>query len=1031
MGDVFLEWESIGDRKEKGHVMSMPYGSLEEGEKGQLSEWVQSLKGTWKFNLAKNAAFRPVDFYRQDKDLETWADIQVPGVWQLQGFDQDPPYFLKDDYPPAVMKSHIPSIKTEDNTVGSYKKLFFVPKAWQDREVFICFAGVKSAFYLWINGNKVGYSQGSMTPAEFNIGSFLLFGEENSVSVEVYRYCVSTYLEGHGTWYFSGIYRDVYIYAEPKVSLRDYFLSCQFDNCYEDAFFKIQTEITNVTGESQPISIEIYLEDGLIKDSRLVAKSHQTTRLVLETLVKMPLKWTAETPYLYGGAIVLKDSKGQVLTVKRFDFGFRTVGIEMGVLVINGQPIKLKGINRHDFDPDAGCTVSKSQYEQDIKLLKQFNVNAIRTSYYPNDDYFYHLCDRYGLYVMNESGVQVHPIGKEMLIGNRDEWCDMMVDRMERMVVRDRNHPSVIIWSLGNEEGLGKNFLEMKRAAMALDGSRPYHYEGDLDFRTSDFFSSQSGSLAWMDAVGNHDAIDKKLLLQSFPKKSGHKKGLDPLDYRDKPALLCAFAPGNENGMGDIKAYMDKFEAYNNWCGGFIYDFMDQAIRKSVNGEDQWLYGGDFGEESTSGYQCASGIFSADRTLHPTAFEVKKVYQSYRIEEIDWATYQIALTKKGAFLDTNRYYLRWEILEDGGLLIGGEEEMMIFNENESQKINLNIEDYKKVDGAEYHLNINMCLKEPTLWADEDHIVAWEQLKIPSYIRPKAKKTSQKALIVHDRKIKTEIIGEDFSCRISKLTGDITSLTYDHKEYLVSPLKLNFYRAATDNDLETSRRVRFKLKLKTDWKKVSESYKVQKVSIDNLKTEVVIQVMRKVKHIKNNLITEYTIDGGGNVYISHQLTPKRNMVKFGTSMDISDEYNTLSWFGNGLLENYSDRQLGAKVGVYSCDVKEYVHNYLRPQENSNRTDIRWFSATTQDGEGLFFEDVEGTLLNMSAWPYNMKDLDEAEHIHALRARNTITLNIDYKQKGVGSEEEKGISLNDQHRKKKNVEYKYGYKICKAY
>lgn len=1031
-----MDWEAVVDSKEEPHVMSMPFETIEEAAQMEQSQWVQSLNGLWKFHLSSSAQVRPLDFHQKNVDLEAWAEVQVPGVWQLQGLDEDPPYFLTDDYPPTVQKRNIPSISTEGNTVGSYKKSFFIPQAWQGREIFICFAGVKSAFYLWVNGNKVGYSQGSMTPAEFNITKHLLYGTDNTVSVEVYRYCESTYLEGHGTWYLSGIYRDVFIYAEPKIYIKDYFLSCQFDQGCEDALLKFKVEIMNTTLDHKAVSMVVHLSEGenersesFFDDCRLVAKGLQATSLVMETIVKAPKKWNAETPFLYKGAIVLKNSKGQVVTVKRFHFGFRTVEIEKGMLVINGQPIKLKGINRHDFDPDTGCTVSKAHYEEDIKLLKQCNVNAIRTSYYPNDTVFYDLCDRYGIYVMNESGVQIHPLGKLGLLSNKEEWENAMVDRMKRMVSRDRNHPCIIIWSLGYEEDLGKNFLQMKKEAIKLDDTRPYHYEGDLKFRTSDFLSARTGSIEWLDAIGNHQSIGKKLLIQHFGRKGWDKKILVPLDYENKPGLLCAYASGKENGLGDVKVYMDKFEQYDNWCGGFIYDFMDQAIRKTVNGECRWLYGGDFGEEKTSGYQCASGIVSADRSFHPTAYEVKKVYQSFRIEEIDRD--QIMLIKKGPFLDTNRYYLHWEILEDGEVHTKGEEDVLAFDESLSQIIPLKIQDFKRLEGAEYHLNVNICLKEPTLWADVDHIVAWEQFKQPNFIKPRIKKMCNKELVVHDRKIKTEIIGDGFSCRISKLTGDITSLIYDKKEYLASPLKLNFYRPATDNDLEATRRKRFSLRPKINWKKVSESYIVQRVTIDNLRTEAIIQVLRKVKHIKNSLITEYVIDGAGNVTISHQLTPKRNMTKFGSCMDISDEYSTLSWFGNGLQENYCDRQLGAKVGVYSCDVKEYVHNYLRPQENSNRTEIRWFSATTEEGEGLYFEDVDGTLLNMSAWPYHMKDLDEAEHIHSLRDRNTITLNIDYKQKGVGSDSDEGIFLKNQHQLLKNVEYKYGYKICRAY
>ncbi|MBC7960269.1 MAG: DUF4981 domain-containing protein, partial [Vallitaleaceae bacterium] len=551
------------------------------------------------------------------------------------------------------------------------------------------------------------------------------------------------------------------------------------------------------------------------------------------------------------------------------------------------------------------------------------------------------------------------------------------------------------------------------------------------EFKTSDFFSVPTSNLAWMDAIGNKQIIGKKLLRPMQKDGESKVKTIEPLDYENKPAFLSAYAPNHENGLGDIKVYMDQFEKYDNWCGGFIYDFVDQAIRRKIDGQEQWLYGGDFGEAKTSGYLCATGMVASDRSLHPAAHEIKKIYQNYEIQGGDLENFHVTFSKKSPFDDPNLYGVRWELLEDGETLQRGEQDLLVFEDCKSQTVALEVDGVDKIDGAEYHLNMSMHLKQPTLWGEEDHVVAWEQLKMTHQKRPHTKHVSSKELAIHDRKIKTEITGDGFSIMISKLTGDITSIVYDKKEYILAPLKLNFYRVPTDNDLETQREYKRKYKTRINWKKVSESYQVQKVSIENLKSEVIIQVHRKVKYIKKSLITEYVIDGSGNLFVSHQMTPKRNLMKFGTSMDISDEFSTLSWFGKGLQENYCDRQSGAKVGVYSCHVNDYVHNYLRPQENSNRTDIRWFSATTEGGEGLYFEDVEGTLLNMSAWPYTLKNLEEADHIHALRPKNTITLNIDYKQKGVGSEDENGAGLSDEHKLLKNRQYKYGYKICRAY
>ncbi|PKM50142.1 MAG: hypothetical protein CVV02_12835 [Firmicutes bacterium HGW-Firmicutes-7] len=1012
---IAADWENpkvIEICKEKPHVESFHYSTLEQLKGGDNSSWRLDLNGIWHFMLSKNPSVRPIDFYDLNYDISSWQTIQVPGLWQLQGYDEEnQPYFLTSDFSPSMKGEHVPIIDHNENAVGSYKKHFTISSTWVNREVFIHFGAVKSAFYIWINGERVGYSQGSMTPAEFDITKYLKYGEENTVSVEVYRYSDGTYLEGHNTWFLSGIYRDVYVYSEPKITIRDYFVSCRLDDSYEDAIIKIDVEVANYSAQEQGIQMSAYLaesfteiEDGYMSECRLVAPAEGFSKVTMEADIVNPKKWTAETPDLYVGAIVLKNHFGQVITAKKFTFGFRSVEIHDAKLLINGKTIILKGINRHDFDPDTGFAVSEDRYEQDIKLLKSCNINAIRTNHYPNDAYFYDLCDQYGLYVMDEVDIETYEHDETISISNNPDWCKSMVDRMTRMVVRDRNHPSVIIWSLGNEVGHGENYFEMKKAGIELDISRPFHFEGDLELLISDFISKQNTSLEYIDEIGNDQ------------------------DYYQKPALLCAYGAGRENGFGNLKMYMDKFEKYDNWCGGFIYDFADQAIRKNIDGENVWLYGRDFGEEKTSGYFCISGIVAADRSLHPTAYEVKKVYQGFGVKEIDLIVNMIEIYNKNTFINMNQYKINWELLEDGELLKQGALEEIDIEPGESKVITLPITDYKKLEGAEYHININCCLKENSSWGVVDEVIAWEQLKVPNIVRVKEKKVSLNMLEVHDRKIKVEVLGEGFSCRVSKLTGDVTSLIFEGKEYLISPLKLNFYRAATDNDLkEEIDRKSFISFGKINWKKVSESYKVQKVIIENNRSEVVIKIMRKVKHIKNSLITEYTIDGNGEIVVSHQLTPKKNLIKFGSTMEISNEFNQISWFGKGIHENYVDRQEGAKVGVYSCHINDYIHNYLRPQENSNRTDIRWFSATTGEGEGLFFEDAGKTLLNMSAWPYTLNDLDEAHHIQSIRMRNSITLNIDYKQKGVGLDE----TLQKKYQLKKNIEYKYGYKICRAF
>lgn len=1027
------DWENpcmTGRNKEKAKALRLPYDTLKT--LNEPSPWQISLNGLWRFNLSATPNDRPTDFYKVDYDITAWDEIKVPGVWQLQGYDEiDPPYYTTSEYPPALSKRKPPYIFNEENTVGSYRRSVHIPNEWEGREIFIHFGAVKASFYIWVNGNEVGFSKGSALPAEFNITKFVDFGKENVIAVEVYRYCDGTYLDDCSTWYLSGIYRDVIIYAEPKVYIEDIFAWNTFDVRYENAKLKVEASVKNSTEHPKPLKIEVYIADTvedlvncLLCSHRMEAKPGITNKITLEAEVENPRQWSAEHPNLYQLAIVLKDPINNIVSVKHIEYGFRVVEVVDGQLRLNGKPLLLRGINRHDFDPEGGYAVMKERYEQDLKLLKQHNINALRTSHYPNDPYLYTLCDQYGIYVMDEVEVEGVGLGPKDAPCSNPMWKETVVERMEGMVVRDRNHPSVIIWALGNGHGFGPNLVEMKRRALELDFTRPFHYSGDTEFKISDFFSVDYPSSELMETIGSRgDYYDEKTKIE-----------YKAYDYQSKPALLGAYAPGKENGLGNLKKYFTIFEKYSNWCGGFIYDFADKGIKRmNEEGEPEWVYGGDFGESVTDGYKVASGIIASDRTLHPSAFEVKKVYQFVEFYPQELDKFIIGIKNKHLFDDLRGYRLVWEVLEDGEIIQTGEVEEIIVAPHSSQEITLEVDPIDKLDGSEYHINLMLTLKEDCLWSEQGHIVAWEQFQLIEQAKAPGRSRragSDKPLEVYDRKIKTEIVGDGFAVRISKFTGDITSIVYEGKEYLLSPLKMNFWRVYNDQELEYEHGKKRKSLWHANWKKASEKYKVHKVTIDNMRTEVAICVTRKVKYIKDYLVTDYLIDGNGNIYVTHELTPKRNMVRFGNSMEISNEFNQMSWFGKGAHENYVDRQEGAKVGVYSCNINEYVHNYLRPQENANRTEIRWFSATTPEGEGIILEDAEGTLLSVSAWPFSQYDLDEASHIQALRMRNTITLNIDYRQQGVGdfAQDDEVLKFS---KLAKNQTYRYGYKISRIF
>lgn len=1028
MKNVKFDWENpeiVGVNRLRPHALGLSYNSIESALAGQEDTKI-SLDGFWHFNLANSVSYRPTEFYRDDYDLTTWELIKVPGLWQLQGYkDKDKPYYLTDDFPEAISKQHIPQIDHDLNTVGSYKRTFTIePEYMDDRQVYLHFGGVKTAFYVWINEEKVGYSVGSMTPAEFDISSYLKAGE-NTISVEVYRYAAGSYLENQDIWYLSGIFREVYLYSEPKAHIYDYYANCHIE---ETCMFSLDVEVFNANEYEVPMQVEVEVYDregGLVHDfdARIVARHGEYRRIKLETQLDDIYMWTAETPYLYTIVMVLKYGDGKVAQVKSFRYGFREISIHNGSLMVNQKAILLKGINRHDFCPKSGYTLSREQYEEDIKIIKSCNINAIRTSHYPNDPYLYELCDEYGLYVIDEANVESHSVSHKNVPGSDPVWTKAVLDRMMRMVERDKNHPSVIMWSMGNDAGFGENFLVMKKVALKSDSSRPFHYEKDKLMHASDVLTKQFASLDFVDAIGQHEDIRYKGINKLRAKKRQEVDYISEI-YKEKPAMLCAFAPVSENGMGLLDEYLERFEKYDNWCGGFIWDFVDQAILWDDGKDKRWLYGGDFDEKITSGHECLHGIVFADRTLHPTAYEVRKVYQPARIDEIDISEQRFRITNKYLFKDLSEYYIHWELIEDGETVQEGRLEDVTIEPGASAEITVPLDSFERILGAEYHINVNLRHKEAVFYNEIDAIVAWEQFKLPFEIIKTDRQIVESDVTVYEKKIKVEVIGEGFEVRISKLTGDITSIVYDGKEYLMSPLKLNFHRALTDHDLLSDRAN------KKFWKKASETYKLKKVLIDDQKTEVTIEVHRKVKGIRGLVYTKYVIDGGGNIEIYNQMTPKRDVIKVGTTLDLHHEYQHISWYGKGYHEHYDDREKAAKVGVYDCHISEFVHDYVRPQENSNRTEIRWLTFTTKEGEGLMFEEAGDSRLNVSAWPYTLEDLDDAAHIHELKTRETVTVNLDYKQQGVASYHPKRREL-DSYKLKKNRSYEYTYKISKVY
>ena len=1046
------DWENsemIGQNKESAHNTLIPQPNLESAlGKMEDSPYYKTLNGNWKFNWVKKPADRPINFYLKNFNFSSWDEIPVPSNWQLKGYGI--PIYLNYRYPPSVKTKKIPSIDHEYNPVGSYLKEFTVPEEWieEKKEIFIHFNGVKSAFYIWINNKKVGYSQGSMTPAEFNITKFLQKGT-NILAVEVYRWSDGSYLEDQDTWRFSGIYRDVYLFATSKIHVRDFFAHCEFDDLYNNALLKVRVKLKNYS--DHPIlahRIKITLIDANKKavgsenliESDVTVSSNEEQTLLLETLIKNPYKWSAETPYLYTLILTLSKSgtdSEEIIEVVSCKYGFRQTEIKNSQIYINGVSIILKGVDRHDHDPDHGQHVPYERMVQDIELCKKFNINSIRTSHYPNHPKFYELCDEYGIYVLDECNLESHGVRKKIPT-DVPEWTNAVVDRMVSVVERDKNHPCVFMWSLGNEAGRGKNFLKMKAAANTIDPTRPIHYEGDYEQTFSDVVSTMYTLPHALVALGEHRDSNASL----FSK-------LKVEQYEGKPCMLCEYAYSPGNSTGYLQDYMDIFEKYDNIVGGFIWDYVDKGLRKNdENGKEYWAYGGDYGDRPNDRNVVCNGIIMPNRTPQPALYEVKKVYQNIKVYPIDLIKGKVKIHNKYNFISLDFVNTSWELNANGKILNEGTIPKLDIGPDEQREIIIPFEKPKLELNIEYHLKINFILADDTIWAKRGHIVAWDQFKIP-YEIPKAPKSninSLPTLELNDSSGLISVKGMHFKIMINKEIGCIESFNYKGKKLISAPLKPNFWRVFTDNDLgieyiaqsvKTRGGIREKLFnlfliKKKKWKKAGEKRGVKEITSEQLSPQIIrVEVIFKMPRSKINQKIIYLFYGSGDIIINNSFTPKKNMKRFGMQVEIPSEFKNLTWFGRGPHENYLDRKTGASVGLYSGTPQDLAFNYVRPQENGNRCDVRWLKMTDDEGFGLLA--IGRPLLSISAWPYTQDDLDKAMHINELPTCDSITVNLDYKQEGVGSgltiPTFLGKSTLKKYRlvKKKSYEHSFGLKV----
>lgn len=1029
--------------KEDGHVIAMPYDDAQSAVQGEQSPYKMTLNGTWKFRWQlgiKNGL--PDGYFADSYDVSSWDDIKVPSIWQLNGYGS--PVYYASTFPKAICrrKSKIPAIDHDCQEVGIYRRDFEIPENWEDREIFIHFGACKSALELYINGEFVGYSQGSMTPHEFDITKYLRKGV-NNVTATVYRYSDATYIENQDMWNMSGIYREVYLFAEPKVCIRDFFVKTRFDANFINAEISVDVFLKNYSQDSFSGILSVaLLEDGIeIGDKGFILKGEKNTTYNFKKLVEAPRQWSSENPNRYTLVISLVKG-GEVVSAKSIKIGFKQIDFIGEKIYANGVPLLIKGVNRHDFDPDTGWNVPKERHIQDIMIMKRNNINSVRTSHYPDDPYFYDLCDEYGLWVMDECDMETHGVRRKNVPGDNPKWTGAVCDKMERMVLRDRNHPCVFMWSLGNEAGDGSNFLRMKEAALALDDTRKFHYEGDFDFTKSDVISRMYPGADLMKKLGNKEEIKPTFFENIQNALAADNKPIKASDYEGKPVILCEYAHAMENSLGNFQEFMDDFEKYDNLCGGYIWDFVDQALRIKEDGIEKWVYGTDFEKREVKSkkynfinitamtgsntYFNANGIIGADRSVHPSIYEVKKVYAPVKVEARDLETGVFTVKNKFLFSSLENYVLTCEISVDGEIVQYAElEGFDVAPQSERElKIGYNLDNFP--NDKESVITFSLKQKVDMPWAKAGYEVTFDQYIIKQPV-VQQKEPVQGKLTVGRKNSTVTVNGLDFFAVVEK--GKLVSLNYNGTEMLKAPVRPNYFRALTDNDIGTFNFVPYVIPFhaKYRYKAATEMAKGKiKAVKENGDGTVTVETAFTAPYMAGVKIA-YTFSPDGTVKVTHKGKPLFiKMIRFGTQFALSDAYKNVEWYGRGPHENYCDRKTGAKIAVHKMTVDEMEHKYMRPQENGCRTDVRTIKVTDENNKGIKITGC-GNPLSFNAWHYELMDLEKATHIHELEKKNITTLSVDLAQCGVGGDMPGMACLREPYILHSGKNYEYSFTI----
>lgn len=943
----------------------------------------QSLNGMWYFSYAKNPSMRVEDFYKMDFDCKFFDKIKVPGHIQLQGYDQC--QYINTMYPwDGTEELRPPKISKEYNPVGSYVKYFELEEALQDKRVFVSFQGVETAFYVWLNGTFIGYGEDSFTPSEFELTPYLREGE-NKLAVEVYKRSSASWLEDQDFWRFSGIFREVYLYAVPKTHVEDLFIKATLDDKYENGILDLQSKLMGILD----CEVEAMLQD---QSGQEVFKQKVKGNALCNISGRIDgvHPWSAELPYLYRLTICIRDAENNVVEVVPELVGFRKFEMINQVMCINGKRIIFKGINRHEFNVRRGRAVTKEDMMWDIEFLKKHNINAVRTSHYPNQSLWYRLCDIYGIYLIDETNLESHGSWQKLGVcepswnvpGNKEEWKEAVIDRAKSMFERDKNHPSILIWSCGNESYAGTCIEAMSDYFHAKDDTRLVHYEGVFWNREFDHISDMESRM-----YAKPEEIEEYL--------SNHPK---------KPYLSCEYMHAMGNSCGGMKLYTDLEEKYEQYQGGFIWDYIDQSILKTNEyGEEVFTYGGDFDDRATDYEFCTNGIVYADRKISPKAQEVKHLYANVKLIPDE---HGVQIRNENLFVSTKDYLFLSRLLLNGNC---------VFERKFRAEVEAGTERYITLDypetgeSGEYTYEVSMVLAEDCSYARCGHEICFGQ-----FIKTieEAEKSVVKPMQIIHGDVNIGVKGDGFHVMFSKSEGGLASLQYDGTEYITRTPKTSFWRACTDNDRGAKHGYDRGM-----WLTAGLYQKVIDIKMQEEKDQLTVIFEYEIPTIPRTYSTvKYVVRGDGNIHVRlkyHGIKGLPEIPVFGMEFKLKEKYHNFEYYGFGPEENYIDRMEGARLGVFQGNAQENVSAYLVPQECGNRVGVRWLKVTDETGQGLMFAG-EGQTFESSVLPYSAYELENASHQEELPKAYYTWVRILAKQMGVGGDDSWGAPVHEKYR-----------------